>query len=102
MKILETDEVLEIPVDIAVCPICGGKLYAQFDNWFEKNGQWKAQDVNIDCENEPDIDSDEWKDWHSGHYSMPYVDWLPVLHLVIDWVNKNYSFNLCRPDGSGV
>ena len=93
-QLLKTDVVLEIPGEVAVCPICKGKLYAQFDHWIEINGEWKAAEVNLDCETEPDIDSEDWRDWLEGHYSMPYVDWLPVCHKVKKWVNENYCFDL--------
>lgn len=94
MEILKTDTALEIPAEVAVCPICSGELYAQFDAWVEDGGQWKASEVHLDCENEPDIDSEDWPSWHAGHYSMPYVDWLPICYIVLEWVNKNYSFDL--------
>jgi len=92
--LIKTDAVLEMPKEVAVCPICKGKLYAQFDGWVENDGEWQASSTSLDCENEPDIDSDEWWDWHRGHYSMPYVDWLPVEIKVTKWINENYVFDL--------
>ena len=91
---LRGDAVIEIPSEVAVCPICKSKLYASFDDWIEENGQWAAASLNLDCETEPDIDSPEWWDWLSGHYSMPYVDWLPVHVIVTKWINENYCFDL--------
>lgn len=92
---LKPDVVLEIPQEVAVCPICQAKLYATFDSWIEgKNGEWLARSTRLDCETEPDIDSQEWEGWFDGHYSMPYVDWLPVDLEVTKWVNENYCFGL--------
>jgi len=95
--VLNTDAYLEIPAKVAVCPICKGKLFAQFDDWQQnEDGTWGLLETGayLDCENEPDIDSEEWGDWLDGHYSMPYVDWLPVCIRVAKWINKNYVFDM--------
>lgn len=91
---LKPEEVVEIPKEVAVCPICRGTLYASCDQWAEENKDWVVDSINMDCETEPDIDSDNWQDWFTGHYSAPYIDWLPVEKIVIDWLNKNYRWNL--------
>lgn len=91
---LSGDVVVEIPSGVAVCPICKSRLYASFDNWVFEDGEWLAQSTCLDCETEPEIDSPEWWDWFRGHYSMPYVDWLPVDVEVTKWINENYCFDL--------
>ena len=88
-KVIKAEDWIRLPREVAVCPICKSTLFASFDSWVEENGQWKASSVNLDCETEPDIDSDDWWDWHNAHYSMPYVDWLPVEHHVKEWINEN-------------
>jgi len=55
------------------CPICG-KLVIH-TNVLEWRSDGHIVEVEMECETEPDIDSDEWRDWHNGHYRMPYVDW---------------------------
>lgn len=96
MKVLEPDIYLEIPESVAVCPICKSKLYAHFEAWIEIDGKWKANEVHLDCVTEPDIEENsfEWECWFESHYSMPYVDWLPVCQHVLEWINQNYEFNL--------
>ena len=77
-----------------VCPICGGALLITDVEACElaDNGDWIASEVNIDCENEPDMDSDEWEDWHRWHYSEPYTDWLPVDRIILRFLRANYRF----------
>jgi len=95
MKILEEDTYLEVPEEIAVCPICKAKLFVYCEHWEEHpDGAWIAASINMECETEPDIDSEDWNDWFSGHYSMPYVDWLPVEQKLLVWINKNYRWHL--------
>ena len=54
------------------------------------DGQWLATEINLDCENEPDIESAEWDEWHKWHYSMPYVDWLPLELRILAAVRRKY------------
>jgi len=76
------------------CPICGGALFITGVNACEQedNGDWIASEIDIDCENEPDIDSDDWEDWHKWHYSQPYIDWLPIDRQILRAVQKRYYF----------
>ncbi|NIP28224.1 MAG: hypothetical protein GWN55_07455 [Phycisphaerae bacterium] len=98
---IKTGAVLKIPAEVAVCPICGAAIYTDFDCWYldEKEGRWQADSVNMDCETEPeDIESFEWQQWFAGHYSQPYIDWLPVEKRILEWINENYYFNLDGPE----
>jgi hypothetical protein len=73
------------------CPICGAKVYlTDIDEWGADDGEIIG--AHFDCETEPDIDSDEWEDWHNGHYHMPYVDWLPWEVKVMEWLNARYHY----------
>ena len=86
---------LPIPSDLAVCPICGGKLIiVDVDAWYleEQTGLWIAETVYVECEHEPDIESDDWEDFDNGHYSMPYVDWLPIIVKIEQWFQKHYRY----------
>lgn len=73
------------------CPICGAKVYLmEVDEWGCDSGD--IVHASFECETEPDIDSDEWEEWHWGHYSMPYVDWLPWEVKVMKWLNERYHY----------
>jgi hypothetical protein len=61
-----------IPAAVAVCPECGGHLTLTED--FDLEGD---DNPAMDCENEPDIDSDE-EDFHRYWQS----DWQPVIDKV--------------------
>ena len=93
---LKTDAVIGVPEDVAVCPRCGGKLYITCDHWEQcaEDKGWIAASINMDCETEPEILTDDWMEWLNGHYSQPYIDWLPVEHKLVVWLNKNYRWEL--------
>ena len=38
----------------------------------------------------PDFEDDDWDDWFHGHYSMPYVDWMPWEQRVLELLNERY------------
>mgnify|MGYP001581892030 CR=1 FL=1 len=95
MIIAKTDQIIEIPPEVAVCPKCAGKLYANIDEWEQcDDGSWIASNPHTECEHEPDIDSSEWRAWFDWHYDMPYVDWLPVDYDVEKWLEENYRFDI--------
>lgn len=89
---------LKVPAVIAVCPICGDCVYIDgVDEWYDEGDQMRLDaemGVSLDCGTEPDIESNEWDDWHRGHWSMPYVDWLPVQQKVARWL----AAELVKPD----
>ena len=77
------------------CPICGAGLLldaGEGTELDERTGEWIATEVNVECESEPDIDSDEWDAWHRWHYSTPYVDWLPLEQMILRAVRASYYF----------
>jgi len=57
--------------------------------------------ISLECVTEPDIDSDDWPAWHRHHWSMPYVDWLPVENRVLRWFQKHFRCNVTAPDAGG-
>lgn len=84
---------LKVPGVIAKCPICGDVLFIDgVDEWVDEGGQMRLdpewQDVSVNCATEPDIDSEDWEDWMSGHWSMPYVDWMPISKRVTEWLSE--------------
>lgn len=93
MKLIssETEIVLSLK-----CPICGAKVVVEdVDEWIEAADGLRMvseSGVHLTCETEPDIDADEWEDWHNGHFSMPYVDWLPLQDRAVDYINSHYRW----------
>lgn len=80
---------LPVPRNVAVCPMCGGNLEIQITGWYD-DGRASSDGFELDCVTEPDIGSPEWEEWFSGHYSMPYVDWLPLSVKMLKWFNGNF------------
>lgn len=79
---------LELPEP---CPICGKKVFVT------EVGEWESEtrkpiSISIECEAEPDIESDEWEEWHNWHYSMPYVDWLPYEIQAVEWLRREFVY----------
>ncbi len=96
VKVIESDSEIVLP-DSFRCPICGEPIFVmEVSEWFkDENGEWKAEDVLIDCETFPGYeDRRRFNDFQSSHWSMPYVDWLPIRGDVTDWVNEHYSWKL--------
>lgn len=84
-KIIKSDEIINIPSEVAICPYCDGKLACSANSWIqEKDGTWLADELDLDCENEMLNDD--------IHNDMPYIYWLPVAEKVKAWVNKTYEF----------
>lgn len=85
------------PIPIAAeCPICGKPLLLNAGEGCERdeNGEWIATELQLQCTGEPGFDSPDWDDWHRWHYSMPYVDWLPLEQRLLRAVRKKYFFRV--------
>ena len=82
-----------VPESVAVCPICEAPIVIEeVQDWEELNGKIvmvPETTVTLTCTTEPDIDGPDWNDWMSEHFSMPYVDWLPLSVKVRDWLAYN-------------
>ena len=71
------------------CPICGKKvLIGGVEEWETESG--RILKFDSECETMPDFEDDDWDDWFHGHYSMPYVDWLPWEQRVLELLNERY------------
>jgi hypothetical protein len=80
---------IPVPREVAVCPICEADIVVgEVTEWECESGA--AVTISVDCTTEPDIDGDEWEGWFSHHWSMPYVDWLPVENRVLEWFRQNF------------
>ena len=64
-----------VPSSVCQCPECGGNL------WWQVTTDDGLEDLTLDCENEPEIDSDE-EDFHRFLQS----DWQPVIDRVKAWI----------------
>lgn len=100
MQTIDCSTVIDVPPEVAVCPYCDGKLAARPESWTqEDDGTWSANHSGIECCNQPELDedrdggTDDWDEWLASHSVMPYVHWLPVDNLVVDWLKANYRFN---------
>ncbi len=85
------------PIPIAAeCPICGNPLLLNAGEGCEQdaNGEWIATEIELLCTSEPEFNSPDWDDWYRWHYSMPYVDWLPLEQRVLRAVRKKYFFRV--------
>ena len=81
-----------IPVEGIACPICGKRLFVVgCDAWESETGE--PVELSIECETEPDIDSDEWDPWFDTHYRMPYVHWLPIEEPIRKWFAARYRID---------
>lgn len=99
-KLITSDSEITLPEHFK-CPICDAAIYvSEVSAWEQElgNNEWKAETVKIDCVTSPDYgtseDEDEMNDFLRSHWSMPYVDWLPLETRVTQWVNEHYSWNL--------
>lgn len=95
VKVISSESEIALP-DLFVCPICGQPIYvSEVNAWTEdEKGDVKAETVKIDCTTAPDIDDAAFEDYLNSHWSMPYVDWLPLEMRVTEWVNARYSWKL--------
>ncbi len=97
--LIGTESLIQIPRSVAVCPYCQDQMSAYFTGWTQnKDGTWRSDEIQLDCESEPDIDSDEWEDWERAHSVTPYVYQLPVEERVMAWVNQHFIFEV-KEDG---
>lgn len=98
MQTITTDTEVSIPPTVKKCPICKASLTVEIDEWEQDDdGTWYASEtgVHCSCSTEPDMfEGDDWEDWFDGHFSMPYVDWMPVDQFIYRWLKRNYRFEM--------
>jgi hypothetical protein len=99
MKKATLGDRVNIPLNVACCPICSEPIYGYIEEieHHEKGYSVGNCGFKIDCTSEPDlekIDTFEWEEWFSTHWSMPYVDWLPLEIKMSKWLNNNYQLYL--------
>lgn len=95
MIYFDSDNPPSIPLDVAKCPICGSEIkFVEINEYETETGKVVDTGFHVGCITEPDFDDPDYDDWLNGHYSMPYVDWLPVEIIVYRWLSANYRLRL--------
>lgn len=86
---------MKLPADVATCPICKAALFAVEITGCSMgdDGLWFPDAIGLDCETEPDIESDDYENWYSSHYGWPTVgsDWIPVHVAVEKWMRATFT-----------
>lgn len=80
----------------APCPYCGGEITCSANAWEqEDDGSWIATDLDIECINEPPIDSKRWLTWDREHGR---ADWNHAWHdlhdALIRGLKRRFRFNM--------
>lgn len=92
---LDSDDRPPIPTTVAVCPKCGAPLVIEeLDGWEVETGRVLDDGVYVNCSTEPDIDADDWEEWHNWHWSTPYIDWLPIRAAVYQWFDARFRIEV--------
>jgi hypothetical protein len=71
---------MDIPREIATCPVCGGVLVLGVESWDTATGVPEEIGCVVEC-----------KRWHPHAIEtrMPYVYWLPVQDRVYHWAEQH-------------
>lgn len=67
----------KIPKDIAVCPECGGRLYAESTEWQSDTGKPTIGGLYIQCEHESFKRDDDHRRY--------FCDWYPTMVIIETW-----------------
>lgn len=78
------------------CPYCGGVIRFNANAWEQdEDGSWLATDLDIECENEPPIDSRQWREWDRQHGRADYNEAWHLLHdRIIESLRGSYRFTV--------
>ena len=91
MQLITLSNPPEIPTALFVCPICGAQIaFEEISEYETETGKVTETGFHVTCTTEPDIEDEDYDDWLNGHFSMPYVDWLPLEMKVYKWLSKNF------------
>ena len=89
---IKPDDITDVPKHVAVCPECGGGLYAQCEAWVSDSGQPCRDGVSVSCyEEEKALDKWECQDDGTPVSEVSHrwwqSDWQPVMDAVCDWTH---------------
>jgi len=92
ITITDKDLPISVPTEIALCPYCNTPLTRVeiMGCVLQADGSWLVDQISLECETTPDIDSDTWPAWYEAHSQMPYVYMMPVTKQVLAWMAEHY------------
>lgn len=105
MKYFDQNEPPEIPIELFQCPICGVQIvFTEINEYETETGKVTSSGFHVSCITEPDFDDpDDDDEWLDSHFSMPYIDWLPIEIKVYKWLSAGFRVRLPTPlDGATV
>lgn len=104
MEYFDQEKPPEIPLDLFQCPICGAQVcFVEINEYETETGKVTDTGFHISCTTEPEFDDPDYDDWLNNHFSMPYVDWLPLEVRVYKWLSAGFRLRLptsCAADGA--
>jgi len=102
MEYFEQEKPPVIPLDLFQCPICGAQIvFTEINEYETETGKVTDGGFHVSCTTEPDFDDPDYDDFMSSHFSMPYVDWLPLEARVYKWLSAGYRVRLPTPLAGG-
>jgi len=95
VKYFDQDDFPEIPLDLFQCPICGAQImFTEINEYETETGKVTDSGFHVSCTTEPEFDEPGCEEWFDSHFSMPYVDWLPIEAKVYRWLSAGYRVRL--------
>jgi hypothetical protein len=95
MKYFDQDNPPEIPLDLFCCPICGAQVvFVEINEYETETGKVTDTGFHVSCTTEPKFDDPDYDDWLNSHFSMPYVDWLPLEVKIYKWLSAGFRLRL--------
>jgi hypothetical protein len=78
------------------CPYCGGEITCSANAWEqEEDGSWIATDLDLECSNEPPIDSKKWAEWDREHGRGDWNHaWHDLHDALIRGLKRRFRFNM--------
>jgi hypothetical protein len=78
------------------CPYCGGEITVSANAWEQDDdGSWYATDLDVNCSNEPSIDSPKWPAWDAEHGRNDYSEaWHQLHERIVRALRSKVCFNI--------
>lgn len=85
------------------CPYCGGEISCSANAWEESDDGYIATDLDIQCSNEPDLDSEEWNEWDRLHGRCDYNEaWHQLHDRLVNAINRAFRFDMQNVGGAAA
>jgi len=80
----------------APCPYCRGEITCTANAWEkDEDGSYFATDLDIDCSNEPPLESKRWNEWNREHGQADCNDaWHNLHDAMIRGMKRRFRFNM--------